>query len=769
MRRFQLPLLSALVAGCLAVASCAFRGEAAAQARKPNRLAGQTSPYLLQHAHNPVDWYPWGSEALEKAKREGKPIFLSVGYSSCHWCHVMERESFEDEGIAQLLNEHFVAIKVDREERPDLDEIYMAAVQISNGSGGWPMSVFLTPGTKPFFGATYFPRDQFAEVLRKVQSSWADPAVRPKIESSADELAKRIGQVTTQAGQAGTVTPSLVSKSVRSLLEDVDAKQGGFGGAPKFPPAMRLEVLLQEYRRQPDARVLRPVTLTLDKMARGGMFDQVGGGFHRYSTDDKWLVPHFEKMLYDNALLARIYLETYAVTGNTYFRRIGEETLDFTLRELRDPDGGFWSTLDADSEAPNGEKHEGYYYLWKPEDVLVVLGKTDGELFNRVYGLTPGGNFEGRSIPNLIARPVSEWALALKMTPEALWARLDAMRTRLRAARDKRPRPALDDKVLANWNGLMLRALSTAFDTTGEVRYRKAAEETAEFLLKRMDTGTGLVHSYRKGKTTAQSFLEDYANVIAGLLDLNRVTGEKRWLDAAKSLSSRMVGDFWDEKSGTFFSTSRGHEALLARSNGAEDGATPSGQSMAALSLVALSRRADDAGARAQAQRVMNAFAVPMKRYPGSMPGMLLAVQSYFTTDTTPDAAGDMVRASLAAPAEIKPGQAADVVLKLEIRAGWHVAAAEGDGLVAGLQVQLAPGPYTLVNAAYPAPIKLATTFSKEPLAVHKGVVLIKLRVKATAGAGPSAPLRVRLRYQACNDRICARPVEVVLTAKAAE
>ncbi|HTE16757.1 MAG TPA: thioredoxin domain-containing protein, partial [Armatimonadota bacterium] len=363
---------------------------------RSNHLSGESSPYLLQHAHNPIDWYPWGPEAFEKAKREGKPIFLSVGYSACHWCHVMERESFEDEGVAKVLNDYFVAVKVDREERPDVDELYMTAVQLLTGRGGWPMSVFLTPEGRPFHGGTYFPRTDFSELLREVREAWINPEKRVQIDAQAERLAKAIGAAAVRPPARGAASPALVPSAVAAYLTQLDTTNGGFGRAPKFPPPLRLALMLAEHRRTPDPRVLRAVTLTLDRMARGGLYDQVGGGFHRYSVDEKWAVPHFEKMLYDNALLSWIYLEASRVTGNSYYERIGAETLDFVLRELQDPDGGFWSTLDADSPGADGAKGEGQFYLWRPAETVAVLGKRDGDLFNRIYGISAAGNFEGR-------------------------------------------------------------------------------------------------------------------------------------------------------------------------------------------------------------------------------------------------------------------------------------------------------------------------------------------------------------------------------------
>jgi uncharacterized protein len=759
-------------------------GHPGAAPKHTNHLAGETSPYLLQHAHNPVDWYPWGPEALQKAKQENKPIFLSIGYSSCHWCHVMERESFEDEGVAAVLNAQFVAIKVDREERPDLDEIYMAAVQMMTGSGGWPMSTFLTPEGKPFFGGTYFPRDTFLELLQKVAAAWGDSVQRSGLQQTAARISQAIGQLSVAAPQTGTLTPALPRAAVASYLAELDPVDGGFGGAPKFPPSQRLALMLADYRIRPDPRVLHAVTLTLDRMARGGLYDQIGGGFHRYSTDRKWRVPHFEKMLYDNALLAWVYLDAYDVTRRPFYQRIGTETLDFTLRELREcaaptplrgrgsadglppppPRGGFRSTLDADSGGG-----EGRFYLWQPPQVTAVLGPRDGKLFCEIYDITPTGNFEGESIPNLLRRPVEGWAKALRTTPAALWARLDGMRVKLRAARERRARPSLDDKVLTNWNGLMLRALARAYEVTGAERYRAAAEQAAAFLLTACRVDGRLRHTYHAGRTQPQAFLEDYSFLAVGLLDLYRATGQDRWLKEAHGLARAMVTQFWDEQAGTLYSTPQAHEPLLARPCSAEDGATPSGQSMAALALVRLARLTGDAGLRSKAQRLLSVQATPMKRYPAAMPTMLLATRLYFTADEgeSPSPAGGRRVATelLGVPARVRPGEVIPLRLRLIIEPGWHVNAHLPAAGLIGTEVTAPPGPFVVTRVVYPRPETVRLGFSQEPLPVLRGTVAIQVWLKASAGAARANAVRLRLRYQACSNTVCEQPVRATVIA----
>lgn len=739
--------------------------------RPANHLAGATSPYLLQHAHNPVDWYPWGPEAFAKAKREGKPIFLSIGYSSCHWCHVMERESFEDESVAQLLNDHFVPIKVDREERPDLDEVYMAAVQLMTGRGGWPMSSFLTPEGKPFYGATYLPRTDFAELLRKVSDSWGKPDDRKQIDAMAAKVSEALGKA-ARAPEAGQVSPDLLRPAAQGYLEQLDDEYGGFGQAPKFPPAMRLSLMLGEHRKRSDPKLLRAVTVTLDRMARGGIYDHLGGGFHRYSTDRKWGVPHFEKMLYDQALMAGVYLEAFRATQQPEYRRIATETLDFTLRELHDRDltdpakGGFWSTLDADSPGANGEREEGRFYTWTPMEVIAVLGESDGEQFNRVYGIEAPGPVEGRAMPSLLAKPPTAWAKELKITPAALEARLEPLRNKLFAVREKRPRPPLDDKVLANWNGLMLRTLALAYDVTGEVRYRQAAEQTARFILTTMRKDGKLRHSYRAGKTQPEAFLEDYAYVTAGLLEVHRATGEERWLTEATSLARVMVADFWDEQQGTFTATPRGHEVLLARLDNAEDGATPSGPSIAALALVQLGRRTGDAELREKGRRVLDTYAKPMRRTAYAMPAMLLAAQALFNPEeTVPMQKQETVAVSvLKAPAKVVPGAVFEVAVQLAIGEGWHINAERpSDPSLIATRIQPAAGGFQVVSAAYPAATRLSARFSPQPLQVYAGTAVVRLMLKAPPQTGVRE-LRLQVRYQACNDQLCARPVEQWLT-----
>ena len=552
----------------------------------PNRLINETSPYLLQHAHNPVDWYPWGPEALARSKEEDKPIMLSIGYSACHWCHVMERESFEDDAIAALMNAHFVNIKVDREERPDLDAVYMEAVQMLTGSGGWPMTVFLTPQGQPFYGGTYFPPDDrrgmpgFPRILHAVSEAYR---------TNKGEIARVTQQLTAQMGRAGQLprgggllTEDILHQAYSQLAANFDYQNGGFGAAPKFPQPMTPEFMLRYHQRGHSPRALEMVELTLEKMAYGGMYDQVGGGFHRYSTDSYWLVPHFEKMLYDNALLSRLYLHAWQLTGRGLYRRIAEETLDYVLREMTDGQGGFYSAQDADSEGV-----EGKFFVWTPQELREVLGDADADLLGRYYGVTQGGNFEGSNILN-IARKPEVFAQEQGIAPEQLDAVIARGKAALLAARERRIHPLLDDKTLASWNGLMLRSFAEAGAALNRPDYLAAAAQNAAFLLEEMVQEGRLLRTWRGGQAKLPGFLEDYACVADGLLALYEADFNPRWLKSAVALVDTMLELFWEDGLGGFYDTGREHETLVTRPRDIFDNAQPCGSSVAAEVLLRL-------------------------------------------------------------------------------------------------------------------------------------------------------------------------------------
>lgn len=580
-----------------------------------NRLLHETSPYLQQHARNPVDWYPWGPEAIERARAEDRPIFLSIGYSACHWCHVMEHESFESNEIATLMNQWFINIKVDREERPDLDQIYMNAVMAMTGSGGWPMSVFLTPELKPFFGGTYWPptarwgRPGFREILSAVHDAWI------KRRTDLNQQAEQLTAAVIQAGRPPVTMETLSIETLRAaqtaLLQAADKTHGGFGQAPKFPHPMDLRVLLRCYRRFGEAAALDVVELTLDKMARGGIYDHLGGGFARYSTDERWLVPHFEKMLYDNALLVPVYLEAWQITQKPAYRQVVIETLDYLLREMTQPQGGFYSTQDADSEGV-----EGKFFVWSRAEVEQILGPEEAELFGQCYDITEQGNWEHQNILQRL-HPPQEDAARTGLNPEELEARLAGCRAKLFQQREQRIHPGRDDKVLVSWNGLAIAAFSQAAVILNEPRYATAAQAAADFILENMRTSDGrLWHGYKDGQARFNAYLDDYAALIDGLVELYQAVFEPRYLEAAMSLAERMLAQFWDREDAGFFYTSADHEALITRNKDLHDNATPSGNNLAAMALLKLSRLTGRSDWAERADDTLNLLAATLTRAP---------------------------------------------------------------------------------------------------------------------------------------------------------
>jgi len=591
-----------------------------------NRLVHESSPYLRQHAHNPVDWYSWGTEALERARQLDRPIFLSIGYSACHWCHVMEHESFEDPEVAAILNEHFVSIKVDREERPDLDHIYMTAVQLLTGHGGWPMSVFLTPDLKPFYGGTYFPPDDrqglpsFKRLLAALVDAWG---------TRREEIVQTSGQLTDSLRLAGRLEPSteepgpeLLRRSLLSLERSFDATHGGFGSAPKFPHPMELRLLLRISKRFGDEDALRMAQLTLDRMAMGGIYDHLGGGFHRYSTDERWLVPHFEKMLYDNALLSLAYLEGYQATGAPLYRRVVEETLDYVLREMTSPEGFFYSTQDADSE---GE--EGKFFVWSAQEVQSVLGKELGEVAAYVYDIIPSGNWEGH---NILHRTKTEEqdARILHLSEAELQRLLREAKTKLFAVRSQRVWPARDEKALTSWNGLIIDALAQAAQVLGVPAYRAAAVKAADFVLSTMRAEDGrLFRTYSSGSNPRlNGYLDDYAFFVNALVSLYEATFEIRWIESALSLSDVMIDQFWDSAEAGFFYTGRSHEQLITRTKDVQDSSIPSGSSMAALALLRIAKLTGRRDLREKAETTLRAFGGLMASAPLAVGQMLVAL-----------------------------------------------------------------------------------------------------------------------------------------------
>lgn len=590
-----------------------------------NRLIHETSPYLLQHAHNPVDWRPWGEEAIAEARAQNKPIFLSIGYSACHWCHVMEHESFENEEIAAVMNEHFINIKVDREERPDLDDIYMQAVQMMSGHGGWPMSVFLTPDLKPFFGGTYFPpRDGprgfgFPSLVRRLAEIYRTEPQRVA-EGTRELLNAMQEQGEAAAVEGAQIDIGMLTNAVNELLRRYDATYGGFGGAPKFPPTMALNLLLREHRRTGDPQLLEMAETTLAKMAGGGIRDHLLGGFHRYSTDHRWLVPHFEKMLYDNALLAPVYFDASLVAGKRYYEEVGRGILDDILRDMTDTAGGYISTQDADSE---GE--EGKFYVWDQSEIMEALGAEEGKLFCGYYDVTEHGNFEGKNILNAPA-PVEEFAKRQRMDEGELRRRLDASRAKLEEIRRKRIAPGKDDKILTAWNGMMISAMARGSQVTGEARYKDSAERAADFILRELVRDGRLLRVWRGGEAKIGGFIDDYALFATGLLDLYETSFNPRWIEAAADLADKMIALFYDEKSGGFYTSDGADPTLLIRRKDTYDGATPSGNSAATLLLLRLALLLDRPDYRERALKTMSSMHTYLTRLPAAVHHLLCAV-----------------------------------------------------------------------------------------------------------------------------------------------
>jgi uncharacterized protein YyaL (SSP411 family) len=591
-----------------------------------NRLGAEKSPYLLQHAGNPVDWYPWGEEAFARARAENRPVFLSVGYATCHWCHVMERESFENEEIAGMLNRGFVAIKVDREERPDIDSIYMQAVQLMTGHGGWPMSVFLTPDCRPFFAGTYFPPDDrhgmigFKRVLAQVDHAYRSK--REQINAASEEVTSAIASSLAVPPAESPVDGSGLDGAARRIAQSYDPDNGGFGHAPKFPPSMSLDFLMQVSNRSGDATLRDIVVTTLRKMARGGMYDQVGGGFHRYSVDERWLVPHFEKMLYDNALLARLYVRAWQWTKDPFFSRVAQETLGFVSREMTSPEGGFYSTLDADSEGV-----EGKFYVWDREEVVGLLGQDEGRVFCTLCDISEHGNWEHRNILN-VPRPPEEIAADLGISLDQLSDIAGRAKCKLYGRRAERVWPGRDEKILAGWNGWMLAAFAEAVLAFDQDAHREVVRRNADFLIEKMFVDGRLMRTCKQGVARIPGLLEDYSGVAWGLALAFEATHDVRHLEASKRLAEAILERFSDERNGGFFDTPSDHEKLISRPRDVFDNATPSGNSVTCDLLLRLALMVGEPRYEEIATRALDAVWPLASRYPSSF-GFLLGVAEW--------------------------------------------------------------------------------------------------------------------------------------------
>ncbi len=744
------------------------------QPRYTNRLILEDSPYLIQHAHNPVDWYPWGPEAFERARRENKPVFLSIGYSTCHWCHVMERESFEDSAIAELLNRHFVAIKVDREIRPDIDQVYMTAVQLLTGSGGWPMSSILTPQGETIVAGTYFPPDDFSALLQGINAQWQEQP--EQVRARAAEIARAVAEALATTAHAAEIGERIVDQAVAGLLERHDELQGGFGDAPKFPQQPRLALLLDQALRRDDQAALTAAVFTLQSMARGGIHDQVGGGFHRYAIDNDWLVPHFEKMLYDQAQLAHLYLAAWRLTGDPELARVARRTLDFVLRDLTSPAGGFYSATDAESE---GE--EGRFFLWTPDELRSVLSSEDAELAIALYAVTESGNFEGRNILHLPSAPES-FAAARGLTPAELWERLDAINQRLYRHREERPHPHRDEKILTAWNGMMITALAEAADALDEPRYLSAAERAAELLWGELRPAPGRINRvYLDGRATQPGLLEDYAFLGQAMGALYDATGEQRWLTRAREMADALWERFADPIAGGLFMGEATEETpLMARPKDVTDGVMPSGTSAALQLLAELARRTDELAYERHATELLASTSGRVAQAPSAFPSLLTALNLLRHGDTGP--LQYAARGAVRAEARISdrnsdsssPGYdgSGNLVIDLTLRPGWHVNAHRPlqDALIGTtLRMRGDPADWRMATPTYPTPEILRLGFQREPLAVYQGRVRIeatleeKPQQRAVPSEAPSAWLPFELRLQACSDAICLAPETLVL------
>ncbi len=773
-----------------------------AEDRAPNRLAREQSPYLLQHQWNPVDWYPWGREAFEKARSEQKPVFLSIGYSSCHWCHVMAHESFESESIAKLLNERFVSVKVDREERPDVDEIYMRAVQLLTGSGGWPMSVFLTPDQKPFWGGTYFPPDDrggrpgFASILGALSETYEGR--RQEVEAAADRLASALRQMEggRQFVATGPLNRTVPERALEELAQTYDRHYGGFGAAPKFPPHGALELLLRATAAAPRPDLESIARGTLDGMAMGGIRDQVGGGFHRYSTDAIWLVPHFEKMLYDVAQLVSVYTEAFARWKDPEYRRVVEEAIAWVAREMTSEEGGFYSALDADSEGG-----EGAYYLWPKKEITDVLGAEEGERFARVYGIEETGNFvdpvtgeEPGNIPHL-KKTWAERAREESLGEEDLRARMDRARARLLEVRLRRTAPGRDDKVVTSWNGLMIGALARAGRVFERRDLVQAASRAARFVLSALKRDGRLLRSWRAGEARLPAYLEDHAFLAWGLLDLHEVTGDGEWLKEARALVDSMIERFRDPDEGGFFFVASDHESLIARTKEVFDQAVPSGNGMAARLLVRLWLLTGEPRYEEHAARMFQVFAGILENAPRAAEHLLLAFMAWSegkrgaapapaptpapapaptparrVASQNADTAARVQRGPVIAAAELsKPriarGESVELHLTLEIEPGWHIQSAKPtrtDLVATSIELGLAEG---LTPGEMRFPDGSLSPIGGERLSVYAGRVTIRVSIQSDPDLPPGrVPGVARVRFQSCDDTRCLAPEQVELS-----
>jgi len=731
---------------------------AAGQAIYTNRLILEDSPYLIQHAHNPVNWFPWGEEAMTVAKKENKPIFLSIGYSTCHWCHVMEHESFEDKKIAEFLNQHFIAIKVDRERHPDVDEAYMLAVRLVAGRGGWPMSSFLAPDGKPFYGATYLPPDIFTELLEKINTTWIE---EPElILNQSNELSALVTQIMQHKSDLKSLEEDTIQLSEEYLLAQINAFTGGFGDAPKFPSEPALLFLLQIAQRHSNKSLNQGIENTLELMSQGGIYDQIGGGFHRYATDDIWLIPHFEKMLYNQAQLAQVYLHAYRLTGNDNFARVARQTLDYVLREMTSNEGGFYSATDADSEGI-----EGKYFVWRPDEIKETLTEEDAALAIDLFAITEEGNFEGRNILHLPVS-LSDYALKHELSYPAFTQKVDSIRAQLKVYRGQRIPPLRDDKVLLAMNGMMVSTLALASYVLDDPAYKDAAIRAGHLLWEKLWRDDALFRVYFDGRHSIPAKLDDYAYFIQALMDLYDIDDNPVWLQRGRTLADLLIERFRDTAHGGFF-MSDAKNALFANPKSLNDSALPSGNSVAIMALTSLALRTGDLSYQDHANEALQAISPSPGKNIFSSASLSRALDLLVRGEVGKYQYG--ARGAVKASAAIKTIKEDKYIeIKLQLADNWHINAHQSrvkDIVPTSIHIDADYSAALLNKIIYPESITKRFSFLETPLHVYEGNVIVRGSLNVDDNARLNNIVPVIIQFQACNDQVCLAPEELTLRA----